>query len=225
MKLYLAGAITGNKYYRDDFAFHADELRALGHEVVSPVELDPVEHDDSIHDWTPDTPAYQQYLRTDAAALLGCDGIALIPGWEKSYGVRREIELARSYWLPVYEVRLHTEGATLVPVDDEPILEEAARITSGDRNKFYGHPLDNHGLTAELWALWLERKYGCRLPLTAEDVCWLNSLQKHSREANAPKRDNMVDVCGYMRNLEMIGEERRRRAVGDLVATRLHPPA
>lgn len=213
MKLYLAGAITGNRDYKEEFGICAQDLREAGYEVVSPVEIDPVEHGDEIHDWTPETETYRQYLRTDAAELLGCDGVALIPGFEGSNGVRKEIQLARLYDIPVYAIDWTDDDEPEITLSlyEEPILHEAQRITGIDRNRAYGHPLDNHGLTAEFWSLWLARKYGQRLPLTAEDVCWMNSLQKHSREANAPKRDNLVDVCGYMRNVEMIGEERARR--------------
>ena len=102
-----------------------------------------------------------------------------------------------------------------IGVGKETILEEAARLTSNDRQKDYGHPLDNHGLTGDLWGAWLERRFrlpGGTLELTAEDVCDLNALQKLSREAHARKRDTDVDVCGYMRNKEMARDERERRA-------------
>jgi len=90
----------------------------------------------------------------------------------------------------------------------ETILDEAARLTGGDRNKSYGHPLDNHTVTADFWTGWLTRKYGVTVKLDAEDVCWMNILQKISREANAPKRDTVVDVAGYARNVEMVQDER-----------------
>jgi hypothetical protein len=96
----------------------------------------------------------------------------------------------------------------------ETVLEEAARITSGARGTDYGHPLDNHSCTAELWRSWLRRKYGVDVAFTPEDVCYFNILQKLSREANAPKRDTIVDLCGFSRNVEMVQEERRRRAEG-----------
>lgn len=94
---------------------------------------------------------------------------------------------------------------------DETVLQEAAKLTAGDRQAAYGHPLDNHGLTAVLWSRWLERHLGRPITLSPEDVCYLNVLQKLSREAHLPKRDNLVDVCGYLRNVEMIQEERRKR--------------
>jgi hypothetical protein len=87
------------------------------------------------------------------------------------------------------------------------VLAEAARVVSGDRQHSYGHPRENHGCTAVMWTAYLTRKYGAdQHALDARDVCMLNALQKISRDANRPKRDNLIDVAGYMRNAEMIDE-------------------
>ncbi len=88
------------------------------------------------------------------------------------------------------------------------ILNEADQITGGDRQRDYGHPRDNHARTAALWTAYLEL-VGATLPaggLTARQVCWLNILQKISRDVNAAKRDNLTDVAGFARNIEMIDE-------------------
>lgn len=94
------------------------------------------------------------------------------------------------------------------------ILQEADKIIHGDRNEQYGHPIDNHGTTAAFWNVYLAalRRRG-KTELGPEDVCWLNVLQKVSREATtgAGKRDTEVDVAGYAGNAEMIREERARR--------------
>lgn len=94
---------------------------------------------------------------------------------------------------------------------EKNILEEALRIVDGDRGKFYGHPLDNHGNTAEFWAAYLERRFGVKVTLNARDVCLMQILLKVSRDANMPKEDNLVDICGYARNAQMIEEEQERR--------------
>ncbi|MFG0316850.1 MAG: DUF6378 domain-containing protein [Planctomycetota bacterium JB042] len=97
-------------------------------------------------------------------------------------------------------------STTSMDAPPESYLEEAARITSEDRNRDYGHPLDNHSRTAAMWSAFLG------VEITPEDVCWMNVLQKAAREVNRPKRDNRVDVIGWIRNIEMIEEERVRRA-------------
>ncbi len=88
----------------------------------------------------------------------------------------------------------------------ENILEEADRLTGGDRNEDYGHPLDNHSRTAAYWSTYLG------VPISPEQVCVLNVLQKIARSQNTDKRDNWVDVCGWTRNIEMIQDERKARA-------------
>lgn len=79
----------------------------------------------------------------------------------------------------------------------ETILDEAARITSTDRQSDYGRADINHSRTAMLWSDYL----GFRI--TARQVCILNILQKISRDAHKPKRDNLVDIAGWARNAEL----------------------
>lgn len=86
----------------------------------------------------------------------------------------------------------------------ETVLEEAARITSKDRNETYDHPSRNHQQTADLWSAFLMRKL--KEPLTAREVCWMQTLLKASRDSFYPQRDNLVDGAGYLRNAEMIEE-------------------
>lgn len=88
------------------------------------------------------------------------------------------------------------------------IFEEAEALVSGVRREKYGHPLDNHSATATMWRTYLERKFGHTIDLSAEDVCWLNVLQKIVREANSEQHDNLVDVAGFTRNVELVQEER-----------------
>lgn len=88
------------------------------------------------------------------------------------------------------------------------ILDRAALACHHERNRDYGEPIENHGTTAALWAAWLKRRHGVDLELTAEDVCFLNALQKLSRLANSITLDGLVDLAGYARNAEMVLEAR-----------------
>lgn len=76
------------------------------------------------------------------------------------------------------------------------ILEEAAEIVTGDRLSDYGHPKVNHDRTAALWSAYLG------IEINARQVCWLNVLQKASRDVHRTKRDNLVDGAGYLENAE-----------------------
>lgn len=75
------------------------------------------------------------------------------------------------------------------------ILQEAEEIIYGDREQTYGRPDKNLNCIATMWTAYLqstERDY-----ITAQDVCNMMILLKTARAANAFKRDNLVDICGY----------------------------
>lgn len=86
----------------------------------------------------------------------------------------------------------------------ETILEEAARLTSADRQDAYAHPRDNLTQTAELWTAYLRYKRGA--PLDARDVAWMMCMVKASRDSYKRKRDNLVDGAGWLRCAEMAEE-------------------
>lgn len=88
----------------------------------------------------------------------------------------------------------------------DSVLEEARKAVSIERNAAYGSPEVNHERTAEAWAWYISRKCvettegGFRVNITGRDVCWLNVLQKLSRDIHGVGRDNAVDVIGYAAN-------------------------
>lgn len=87
------------------------------------------------------------------------------------------------------------------------ILDQAAIITGTDRNKSYGNPVTNLGDCAELWAAYLSGKYAGKTAgfentigefrLSAEDVAWMNVLQKIARTYKAYTPDNYIDASAY----------------------------
>ena len=81
------------------------------------------------------------------------------------------------------------------------ILSEAEAIVGGARQADYGTPLANHSRTAALWSVYLG------ITVTPRQVCMMNVLQKVSRDANAPKRDNLVDIAGYAENANLCEPE------------------
>lgn len=107
------------------------------------------------------------------------------------------------------------------------ILSEAEAIVGGARRADYGTPLANHSRTAALWSVYLG------ITVTPRQVCMMNVLQKVSRDANAPKRDNLVDIAGYAENAnlcergpldpslaqQMAAMEERRAEVADFILT------
>ena len=89
------------------------------------------------------------------------------------------------------------------------ILEEASQIIHGDREQTYGKPDANLKRIADLWSMYLEKKYGVYSTniLSPEDVCWMMVLLKMARQMNASKRDNLVDAAGYIALIEKIAPE------------------
>ena len=112
-------------------------------------------------------------------------------------------------WVPVREVRQVIAASDCdepPPASDAPetILEEAQRITSGDRQRDYDHPLPNHARIARLWNAYLEIRPQPGAEISPEDVAFMMIMLKMARDAYAPKRDNLVDVCGYARCIAII---------------------
>lgn len=113
MKLYLAGPMRG--YPEFNFpAFHtaAAQLRALGHFVFSPAESDNERHGKDIskgNQTGDETIAAKEHgfnLREALAIDLEfickhAEGIALLPGWEKSKGANAEYATAQALGLSV----------------------------------------------------------------------------------------------------------------------------
>ncbi len=186
--VYLAGPMRGiERYNFPAFDAAADELEKQGYTVLSPADMDR----DIGFDETKDvaTPEFlTDAMRRDLEAVLRADAIFMLPGWEKSTGATAEMHVAKWRGIPCY---LFPSG---VEMTHEDVLDEAKRITGGDRQTSYGHPAKNFGQTA---ALWNALKPGVNF--TARDVAMFMIAVKLSRESNAPKRDNWTDVAGYAR--------------------------
>lgn len=98
MRVYLAGQMSGLPLHNFP-AFHeaAARLRELGHEVVNPAELD-----DPDHEALAAIPR-EVFLRRDGPLLMGCDAIALLPGWWRSIGARWELAVALGIGMTVLD--------------------------------------------------------------------------------------------------------------------------
>jgi hypothetical protein len=80
-------------------------------------------------------------------------------------------------------------------MEEKSVLKEAEEIVSTDRQRYYGHPLENFKRIAEYWNVRLKDKL--KEPISFQDVGMMMVLMKMAREENMHKRDNYVDIAGY----------------------------
>lgn len=189
MKVYIAGPMTGLPEYNFP-AFHraAADWRAAGWTVINPAENFGGEHGKS----------YAEYMRKDIADLLTVDGVAFLPGWERSRGATLEHRIASTLGLDLYDAG--TFRPLEPPVSETP-LQEAQRLVHGDRQASYGHPIEDFTRTGRMWGAILGTD-----DVPPEKVALCMIAVKMSRECNRPKRDNAVDIAGYAETLHMVRE-------------------
>ena len=88
VRVYLSGPMKG--YPNSNFpAFHstAAALRARGLEVVNPAEI-------GVSTAENDPNFYNDCMRADLKAMMDCEAIALMRGWEASNGANLELHVA-----------------------------------------------------------------------------------------------------------------------------------
>lgn len=109
-KIYISGCITGTdnpspevvKERLAKFAKVADLLPYARALVVNPVEVSACSAEDSWcsgaendeHDWA-------CYMRFDIIALMSCDRIVMLEGWQESRGARLELHIAEQLGMAV----------------------------------------------------------------------------------------------------------------------------
>jgi hypothetical protein len=72
------------------------------------------------------------------------------------------------------------------------ILDEAKRLTHGDRNKNYGKPLTNHQRIAGLWSIFLEQE------ISPAQAAMCLALVKVARLIETPDHeDSPIDMAAY----------------------------
>lgn len=102
-RVYVAGPIAGKEdANRAAFAAAAESLRGQGYDAVNPHEVEPHAHPGECPSWgyfpgenDRDHTSSCCFMRTDLIALLTCDYIHLLDGWQQSKGASFEREVAR----------------------------------------------------------------------------------------------------------------------------------
>ena len=83
---------------------------------------------------------------------------------------------------------------------EKSILEEAIEIRRGARNADYGDAVKNFDHIAGIFHAMTGRA------ISAADCVRVMISVKLAREAHRHKRDNMVDLCGYVDILHLVEE-------------------
>lgn len=198
MKLYLCGPMTGYADLNHPAFYKAEtHLMSMMYDVVNPARMDEELGLDP-HKGVMEPEFLKDAVKRDLEAVMACDGIALLPEWEKSKGARAELAVAQWLGKPAYLY------PSMVELGKESMLDEAKRLTSRDRQKNYGHPKDNFKRIADLWNAYLSNRKNPESPISVEDIAWMMVLLKIARDLNRPTKDNLVDAVGYTRTLAMI---------------------
>ena len=97
MKVYIAGKITGNGRYREEFAAAERKVRAMGHIALNPAAL-------------PEGMEPADYMRICMAMLDSADAIAIMRNWTESTGARIEFAYAQYVHKKVLKLWLMPES-------------------------------------------------------------------------------------------------------------------
>lgn len=189
MRIYISGCMTGYPGFNYP-AFHemADKLRKLGHTAINPAE--------NFGGSTEHPEGRKAFMREDFKHVLNAEALVMLNGWQKSKGARIEREIAMELELPIMDENFQI-------IKKENILEEANRLVHGPRQASYGHPRSDFTRTGGIWGNIIpDHKAGQPIPPEIVGLCMLGV--KISRECNAHKRDNTVDMAGYAATIEML---------------------
>jgi len=199
-------------YSHPDKAVREERVAAVQHETVKLMEegynvFCPIAHTYPLEGLVR-VDEHGFWMKQDIAVLRKAEALLVLclPGWENSAGVTEEIAFAVGHGIDVVYLPPSRNLPCYQAEAKQSILQEAAGLIHGDRRGDYGHPLDDFERTAKMWAAILDA------PVTPEQIGLCMMVLKISRECNKPKRDNLVDACGYAGTIEMIQAEREKRA-------------
>ena len=83
MKVYIAGKITGNPSYKQQFAEAEKKLREKGHTTMNPAVL-------------PDGFEHHEYIKICFSMIDVCDAVYFLSNWQDSIGAKMERDYAKS---------------------------------------------------------------------------------------------------------------------------------
>jgi hypothetical protein len=144
MKVYIAGPMSGHKYWNFPAFFEAEEqLTKLGHEAINPAHNDGATVEEALASaGSPERPNYSwaYYMRRDLPNVLTADAVCVLPGWQSSKGALLEVEVAQALGIPL----LILKNGALEP--RVTCIGLAGWARSG-KDTVADHLVDNHSYT------------------------------------------------------------------------------
>ncbi len=131
MKLYLAGPMMSKEFFNfPEFHRVARKLRAAGFSVFNPADKETLAGTDLPDptklpmEWGGKHPTLtpQDIFREDLEAIMGVEGIVLLPGWAKSKGSLHECHVARRLGLTIFTLQGDNMLIELDPTYDFPVV-------------------------------------------------------------------------------------------------------
>jgi len=218
-RIYLAGPMRGYDLYNfPAFDKAARALRAKGFKVVSPHELDLETGFDPAG--TLEGFSIEDAVRRDAEAITKVDAVYVLPGWQNSKGAKAEAAIATWLGKPVYDF----ETGEVIPdpvnaTDSADVLQEAYRLTTGDRNAQYGPPTQDFQRIAGMLTSLFSDLLKPGAAFQPYHVAMVQVCVKLSRQLHQRKRDNWVDIAGYARCGNLCDEAAERASEPSKEAT------
>lgn len=202
-KVYLAGPMTHYPHFNFPEFLHAEiQLESQGYRVYSPARHDLDNGFNPEKSLEENNYDLESAFRWDIKSVLKSDMVVVLDGWQDSVGASIEVSVARACGIPVcpYTSEWPYVG-TPIDFDEQPeenVLQEAERLVYGPRQACYGHPADDFARTAAMWSVIL----GTHVEPEQVGLCQI--ALKISREVNAHKRDNLVDIAGYAGTVALV---------------------
>jgi|SRR5215216_3345508 len=105
MKLFLIGPIShgGTLPFEkvqiniDRFFYYAEKLERFGYECV---------HEAIPREQEVDRVPWEEAMKRSITRMLTCDGVYLLPGWQRARGARLEVYLAGELGIPIIDIPL-----------------------------------------------------------------------------------------------------------------------
>lgn len=193
--VYLAGPMRGLPEFNfPAFREAAADLRARGHLVTSPAEMDE-ELDGFDGKGNVEPLPFQDYMARDLPAVCAADAVVVLPGWQRSQGAQLEVYVAETVGIPVLRY------PDLVPARHpssrrvHELLREAGRLHDV-KQADYGTDNDPFAnvRASEAWGIpaWV----GCMVRAT-DKVKRLQTMAVKGELANESALDSFSDLAVY----------------------------